>query len=59
MLNELGGSAGPFALTPYYSVSYSVFFLSVFRIDVKKKTISFLLADKRKPASHMGDGLMQ
>jgi len=49
ILNELGRTPPRPALTPYYSVSYSVFSFSVSRARVKLKRISFLLVSEEAP----------
>jgi len=51
ILNELGLAAGATRLTPYYSVSYSVFPLSVSRSSVKQKRNSFFLYKQKSSLS--------
>jgi hypothetical protein len=50
-INELGGSDGAIRLTPYRSVSYSVFPLSVSRSSVKQKRNSFFLYKQKSSLS--------
>lgn len=51
ILNELGRTPPRPALTPYYSVSYSVFPLSVSRSSVKQKRNSFFLYKQKSSLS--------